>query len=52
MAHLLLYEVPLWDATVLLGTRLGSASGAGDASTPTGQANAFDIRYVRAWKFK
>jgi len=35
---------------ILLSFQFGSASGSGDASTPTGQGNAFDIRYVRAWK--
>jgi hypothetical protein len=37
---------------ILLSFQFGSASGSGDASTPTGQGNAFDIRYVRAWRFK
>ncbi|WP_395835627.1 RICIN domain-containing protein [Archangium violaceum] len=37
---------------ILLSFQFGSASGSGDASTPTGQGNAFDIRYIRAWKFK
>lgn len=30
----------------------GSASGEPDASTPTGEANAFEINYVKAWQFK
>jgi len=37
---------------ILLSFQFGSASGSGDASTPTGQGNAFEIRYVRAWSFK
>ena len=37
---------------ILLSFQFGSASGSGDASTPTGQGNAFDIRYMRAWRFK
>ncbi|WP_163995907.1 RICIN domain-containing protein [Pyxidicoccus caerfyrddinensis] len=37
---------------ILLSFQFGSASGAGDSTTPTGQGNAFDVRYVRAWKFK
>jgi hypothetical protein len=37
---------------ILLSFQFGSASGSGDASTPTGQGNSFDIRYMRAWKFK
>jgi hypothetical protein len=37
---------------ILLSFQFGSASGAPDASTPTGQGNSFDIRYVRAWQFK
>jgi beta-glucanase (GH16 family) len=37
---------------LLLSFQFGSASGAGDASTPTGQGNAFEVRYVRAWKMK
>ena len=37
---------------ILLSFQFGSASGEGDASTPTGQGNAFEVRYVRAWSFK
>ena|GEM_PF-3022563 len=37
---------------ILLSFQFGSASGSGDSSTPTGQGNSFDIKYVRAWRFK
>ncbi|MED5622062.1 RICIN domain-containing protein [Ideonella sp. BN130291] len=37
---------------ILLSFQFGSASGPGDASTPTGQGNSFEVRYVRAWSFK
>jgi len=37
---------------MLLSLQFGSASGEGDASTPTGTGNAYDIRYVRAWQLK
>jgi lysophospholipase L1-like esterase len=35
---------------ILLSFQFGSASGSGDASTPTGQSNSYEVRYVRAWK--
>ncbi|MDB4937588.1 MAG: hypothetical protein JWP87_4560 [Labilithrix sp.] len=37
---------------ILLSFQFGSASGAGDSSTPTGPGNAYEVRYVRAWKMK
>jgi beta-glucanase (GH16 family) len=37
---------------LLLDLWHGSASGATDDSTPTGKSNAYEINYVRAWKFK
>ncbi len=37
---------------ILLDLWFGSASGEPDGTTPTGPDNAFEIRYVRAWKFK
>lgn len=37
---------------ILLSFQFGSASGAGDGSTPTGPDNAYEVRYVRAWKMK
>ena len=37
---------------LLLSLQFGSASGDGDASTPTGEGNAYDIRYVRVWQLK
>jgi beta-glucanase (GH16 family) len=37
---------------MLVSLWFGGASGTPDASTPTGSGNSFDIRYVRAWKFK
>lgn len=30
----------------------GSASGSPDGSTPTGEGNALDVKYVKAWQFK
>jgi beta-glucanase (GH16 family) len=35
---------------ILLSFQFGSASGSGDSTTPTGQGNSYEIRYVRAWK--
>jgi beta-glucanase (GH16 family) len=35
---------------ILLSFQFGSASGSGDSTTPTGQANSYEVRYVRAWK--
>jgi hypothetical protein len=37
---------------ILLSYQFGSASGEADGSTPTGPSNAFEVRYVRAWKMK
>ena len=37
---------------LLLSLWFGSASGTPDSSTPTGPANAFEINYVRVWKFR
>ena len=37
---------------MLLSLQFGAASGDGDASTPTGLGNAYDIRYVRVWQLK
>lgn len=36
----------------ILDLWFGSASGEPDASTPTGESNAFEINYVKAWQFK
>ncbi|SNS74167.1 Glycosyl hydrolases family 16 [Noviherbaspirillum humi] len=37
---------------ILLDLWYGSSSGDPDATTPLGKGNAFEINYVRAWKFK
>ena len=37
-------------AQILLSFQFGSASGSGDSSTPTGLENAYEVRYLRAWK--
>ena len=37
---------------ILLSYQFGSASGQPDGSTPLGPGNAFEVRYVRAWKMK
>lgn len=37
---------------IMLDLWYGSASGTPDNSTPTGKANAYQVNYVRAWKFK
>lgn len=37
---------------LMLDLWYGSASGAPDASTPTGRANAFAVNYVRAWRLR
>jgi beta-glucanase (GH16 family) len=37
---------------MMLDLWYGSASGAADGTTPTGAANAYEVNYVRAWKFK
>jgi hypothetical protein len=36
---------------ILLDLWFGSASGTPDETTPTGRGNAFEINYVRAWRF-
>jgi beta-glucanase (GH16 family) len=37
---------------IILDLWFGGASGTPDDSTPQGKPNAFEINYVRAWKFK
>jgi beta-glucanase (GH16 family) len=37
---------------IMLDLWFGSASGAADGTTPTGTGNAYQVNYVRAWKFK
>lgn len=37
---------------ILLSYQFGSASGQADGTTPMGPTNAFEVRYVRAWKAK
>lgn len=37
---------------LLLSLWFGSASGTPDSTTPTGRGNAYEIGYVRAWKFR
>ncbi|WP_307718069.1 RICIN domain-containing protein [Streptomyces sp. V4I23] len=37
---------------IMLDLWFGSASGTPDASTPTGEGNAFEVNYVRAWQFQ
>jgi beta-glucanase (GH16 family) len=37
---------------ILLDLWFGSASGTPDSTTPTGRANAYEINYVRAWRFR
>lgn len=37
---------------LLLDMQYGSASGAPDETTPTGPSNAFEVHYVRTWRFK
>lgn len=37
---------------IILDLWFGSASGTPDDSTPQGKSNAFEVNYVRAWKFK
>jgi hypothetical protein len=37
---------------VLLDLWFGSASGTPDATTPTGEGNAYEVRYVRVWQLK
>jgi hypothetical protein len=43
------YSRPMF---VLLDLWFGSASGTPDSTTPTGEGNAFEVRYVRVWQFK
>lgn len=37
---------------ILLDLWFGSSSGDPDESTPQGKSNAFEVRYVRAWRFR
>lgn len=37
---------------IILDLWFGSASGDPDDSTPTGESNAFEVNYVRAWQFR
>jgi beta-glucanase (GH16 family) len=37
---------------IMLDLWLGGAAGAPDESTPQGKSNAFEVNYVRAWKFR
>lgn len=37
---------------ILLDLWFGSASGTPDNTTPTGRANAYEINYIRAWRFR
>ncbi|HVK93101.1 MAG TPA: family 16 glycosylhydrolase, partial [Noviherbaspirillum sp.] len=37
---------------ILLDLWYGSASGTPDGSTPTGKGNAYEVKYVRAWRTK
>jgi beta-glucanase (GH16 family) len=37
---------------ILLDLWFGSASGTPDGTTPQGKGNAFEVNYVRAWKFR
>ena len=49
---------PVYSLDVAMGRRMyllldlwfGSASGEPDATTPTGPSNAYEVRYVRAWR--
>ncbi len=43
------YSRPMF---VLLDLWFGSASGTPDGTTPTGEGNAYEVRYVRVWQFK
>ncbi|MBZ4420645.1 family 16 glycosylhydrolase [Myxococcus sp. RHSTA-1-4] len=43
------YNRPMY---VLLDLWFGSASGTPDNTTPTGEGNSFEVRYVRVWRFK
>lgn len=51
-------EVYSLDATIsdplymIIDLWFGSASGEPDDSTPTGEANSFEVNYVRAWQFR
>jgi beta-glucanase (GH16 family) len=47
------HEVSISDPMyIILDLWFGSASGTPDSSTPTGEGNAFEVKYVRAWQFK
>lgn len=37
---------------MILSLWFGSASGETDESTPTGESNAYEVNYVKAWQFK
>jgi beta-glucanase (GH16 family) len=37
---------------LILDLWFGSASGDPDNATPTGESNAFEVNYVKAWQFK
>lgn len=37
---------------IILDLWFGSASGEPDGSTPTGEGNSFEVKYVKAWQFK
>jgi beta-glucanase (GH16 family) len=37
---------------ILLDLWFGSSSGTPDESTPQGKSNSFEVKYVRAWKFR
>jgi len=37
---------------LMLDLWFGSASGSADGTTPTGKSNAYEVNYVRTWKFK
>jgi beta-glucanase (GH16 family) len=37
---------------IMLDLWFGGAAGAPDESTPQGKSNAFEVNYVRAWKFR
>ncbi|NMO16927.1 glycoside hydrolase family 16 protein [Pyxidicoccus fallax] len=43
------YNRPMY---VLLDLWFGSASGTPDHTTPTGEGNSYEVRYVRVWQFK
>lgn len=43
------YNRPMY---VLLDLWFGSASGTPDWTTPTGEGNSYEVKYVRVWQFK